>query len=67
MRLHGGNFGGGFDQGKTVEGSYIRTTTGAATMIQGTFGLFGCVDGFYLEIQITDPLLRLDSISVSFT
>ena len=67
MRLHGSTFGGGFDQGKTIEGSYIRTTTSATTTIQGTFGIYGCVDGFYLEIQITDPLLRVDSISVSFT
>ena len=29
--------------------------------------IFHFVMGFYLEIQITDPLLRVDSISVSFT
>ena len=66
MRLHGGTFGS-FDQGKTIEGSYCRTTTAATRTIQGTFGIFGCVDGFYLEIQITDPLLKLNQISVVFT
>jgi len=67
MRLHGGTFGGGFDQGKTILGSYCRITTAATNAIQGTFGGFGCVDGFYLEIQITDPLLKLDQIVVVFT
>jgi len=66
MRLHGGTFGA-FDQGKTIDGSYCRTTTTASTTIQGTFGIYGCVNGFYLEIQITDPLLKIDSISVVFT
>lgn len=65
MRLHGSTFGS-FDQGKSIEGSYIRTTTAATRTIQGTFGIFGCVDGFYLEIQITDPLLKIDSINVVF-
>ena len=67
MRFHGPNFGGNFDQGKTIEGSYCRTTTAATNQVQGTFGIFGCVGGFYLEIQITDPAFKLNSIDVSFT
>jgi len=67
MRLHGGTFGASFDQGKTIDGSYCRITTAATTTIQGTFATFGCVDGFYLEIQITDPNLKIDSINVVFT
>lgn len=67
MRLHGGTFGASFNQGKTIDGSYCRITTAATTTIQGTFATFGCVNGFYLEIQITDPNLKIDSINVVFT
>ena len=66
MRLHGSTFGAGFDQGKTIAGSYCRTTTAATTVIDGTFGIYGCTGGFYLEIQITDQNLKLNNISVVF-
>jgi hypothetical protein len=67
MHFHGLTYSAGtFDQGKTIEGSYVRIDDSAGNTVQGTFGIYGCQNGFYLEIQITDQLLKLDSISVTF-
>jgi hypothetical protein len=68
LRIHGGlyNFAT-FDDGATEAGSYIREGTSSGNTINVTFGGFSCEDGVYIEIQIDNPAITVDSLVVSFT
>ena len=67
MCLHGSTYSAGtFNQGKTLSGSYIRVNNTATNSVQGTFGGVDCQNGFYLEILINNPLLKINQISVTF-
>jgi len=67
LRVHGGlyNFAT-FDDGATVVGSYIRESTSSGNTINVTFGGFSCENGVYVEIEIANPGIKLDSMVVSF-
>ena len=41
-----------------------RTTLTPSNTVGGTFGGFNPIDGFYVEIQIADPVIRIDTISI---
>jgi hypothetical protein len=68
LRVHGGlyNFAT-FDDGATVGGSYIREATSSGNTVNITFGGFTCEDGIFLEIEIANPAIQVDSLVVSFT
>lgn len=68
LRVHGGlyNFAT-FDDGATVGGSYIREATSNGNTVNITFGGFTCEDGIFLEIEIANPAIQVDSLVVSFT
>jgi hypothetical protein len=67
LRVHGGlyNFAT-FDDGATVTGSYIRESSSSGNTINVTFGGFSCETGVYIEIQIANPGIIIDSLVVSF-
>ena len=68
LRVHGGlyNFAT-FDDGATVAGSYIREGTSSGNTVNVTFGGFSCETGIFIEIQIANPAIAVDSLVVSFT
>ena len=68
LRVHGGlyNFAT-FDDGATVGGSYIREATSNGNTVNVTFGGFTCEDGIFLEVEIANPAIQVDSLVVSFT
>lgn len=68
LRVHGGlyNFAT-FDDGATVLGSYIREASSSGNTVNVTFGGFSCENGVYMEIEIANPGIKLDSVVVSFT
>ena len=46
-------------------GSACRTGSSAGNFITGSFGSTNqCEDGFFVEIQYTDPAIRIDSITI---
>jgi len=67
LRVHGGlyNFAT-FDDGASVAGSYIREATSSGNTVNITFGGFSCENGVYMEIEIANPGIKLDSVVVSF-
>lgn len=67
LRVHGGlyNFAT-FDDGATVVGSYIREATSSGNTVNITFGGFSCENGIFMEIEIANPGIKLDSMVVSF-
>ena len=67
LRVHGGlyNFAT-FDDGATVGGSYIREATSSGNTVNVTFGGFSCENGIYMEIEIANPGIKLDSVVASF-
>ena len=67
LRVHGGlyNFAA-FDDGATVSGSYIRESTSSGNTVNVTFGGFSCEGGIYLEVEIANPGIKVDSVVVSF-
>jgi hypothetical protein len=76
LALHGAMYNSGapinpFNDGSSgvdTVGSLIRTAptppTGNNT-VTGTFGAYSCDDGFWLEIQIIDPDIKIDFINVT--
>lgn len=46
--------------------SFIRTGVVADYTILGTFGSFDALNGFWIEIELYDPDIRLDTITVNF-
>ena len=68
LRVHGAlyNFAT-FDDGATVAGSYIREGTSSGNTVNVTFGGFSCETGIFIEIQIANPAITVDSLVVSFT
>lgn len=67
LRVHGGlyNFAN-FDDGATVLGSYIREGTSSGNTVNITFGGFSCENGIYIEVEIANPGIMVDSLVVSF-
>ena len=67
LRVHGAlyNFAT-FDDGATVAGSYIREASSSGNTVNITFGGFSCEDGIYIEVEIANPGIHLDSVVVSF-
>jgi len=67
LRVHGAlyNFAT-FDDGATVAGSYIREASSSGNTINITFGGYSCEGGIYIEIEIANPGIHLDSAVVSF-
>ena len=41
-----------------------RTTLTSSNTVAGTFGGFNPINGFFVEIQIVDPIIRIDIISI---
>jgi hypothetical protein len=68
MRLHGGTFGsaGAFNQGETVDGSYLREDSSSGNTVNGTFGTWKCQDGFYMEILLYNNTIKIDRFDVTF-
>ena len=50
--------------GVDTVGSLIRTA-GSGNTVTGTFDNFGALNGFWVEIQIVDPDIKLDFINVT--
>jgi hypothetical protein len=67
LRVHGGlyNFAS-FDDGATVSGSYVREATSSGNTINVTFGGFSCEDGIFMEVEIANPGIKVDSVVVAF-
>lgn len=70
LSLHGGVYDfGSFDDGVggiDTLGSLIRIN-GSGNSINGTFGLYSANVGFWAEIQIVDPAIKIDYINVTLT
>jgi hypothetical protein len=68
LRVHGAlyNFAT-FDDGATVGGSYVREGTSSGNTVNITFGGFSCENGIFVEIEIANPGILVDSLVVSFT
>ena len=72
LALHGALYNSGspvnpFNDGASgvdTVGSLIRTA-GSGNTVTGTFGNFGALNGFWVEIQIVDPDIKLDFINVT--
>jgi hypothetical protein len=76
LALHGGLYNSGspgtpFDDGiggVDSLGSLIRTGVGANNnIINGTFGGYPANTGFWMELQIVDPSIKIDYINVTLT
>ena len=76
LALHGGLYNSGspanpFNDGASgvdTPGSLIRTGVGASNnIINATFGTFAAKTGFWMELQIVDPDIKLDYINVTLT
>lgn len=67
LRVHGAlyNFAS-FDDGATVSGSYVREATSSGNTINITFGGFSCEDGIFMEVEIANPGIKVDSVVVAF-
>ena len=70
LSLHGGlyNFNSFNDgvNGIDTPGSLIRTG-GSNNSVNATFGTFAAKTGFWMELQIVDPNIRIDTINVTLT
>lgn len=72
LSLHGALYNSGspvnpFNDGASgvdTVGSLIRTA-GSGNTVTGTFGNFGALNGFWVEIQIIDPDIKIDFINVT--
>ena len=62
-----GSFGGSYqDPPAAIDDntqSQCRTTTSPSNIIAGSFGSSPALNGFYIEVQIHNPMLRVDGIS----
>lgn len=68
--LHNSNpFGGSYqDPPAAIDDntqSQCRTTTSPSSIISGSFGTSPALDGFYIEVQIHNPLIIIDGISAT--
>ena len=70
LSLHGGVYDfGSFDDGNSgidTSGSLIRTTS-SGNVVSGTFGGNVANVGFWMELQIVDPSIKIDYINVTLT
>jgi hypothetical protein len=70
LSLHGGSYDfSSFDDGVSgvdTLGSLIRTST-SGNAVSGTFGLYSANVGFWMELQIVDPAIKIDYINVTLT
>jgi hypothetical protein len=72
LALHGALFNSGapvnpFNDGASgvdTVGSLIRSA-GSGNTVTGTFGPYSCINGFWVEIQIIDSNIKIDSINVT--
>ena len=67
LRVHGSlyNFAV-FDDGATEAGSYIREASSDGNTVNTTFGGFTCEDGVFVEIEIVNQVIKINSIVVAF-
>jgi hypothetical protein len=54
-----------FDDGATD--GQIRTTSGSSNTISGTFGGFNCYEGMWIEVEIWNQSIQIDTMTVTFT
>jgi hypothetical protein len=54
-----------FDDG--VSDAQIRTTSGSSNTIIGTFGGFNCYEGIWMEVEIWNQAIQIDTMTVTFT
>jgi hypothetical protein len=70
LSLHGGSYDfASFNDGASgidTLGSLIRTST-SGNAVSGTFGLYSANVGFWMELQIIDPAIKIDYINVTLT
>jgi hypothetical protein len=74
LALHGGLYNSGspanpFNDGASgvdTPGSLIRTG-GSSNTVNATFGTFAAKTGFWMELQIVDPDIKIDYINVTLT
>ena len=74
LALHGGLYNSGspanpFNDGASgvdTPGSLIRTG-GSSNTVNATFGTFAAKTGFWIELQIVDPDIKIDYINVTLT
>jgi hypothetical protein len=67
LRLHGANYNfATFDDGATVAGSYIRESSSSGNTVNATFGGYPCINGFYIQIEIANAGIKIDSFDVTF-
>jgi len=70
LSLHGGSYDfASFNDGASgidTLGSLIRTST-SGNAVAGTFGLYSANVGFWMELQIVDPAIKIDYINVTLT
>jgi hypothetical protein len=73
LSLHGNEYNSGspanpFNDGNSgvdTPGSLIRVNSSSGNVIDGTFGIYPANVGFWMELQIVDPDIKLDYINVT--
>ena len=73
LALHGNEYNSGspanpFNDGNSgvdTPGSLIRVNSSSGNVIDGTFGIYPANVGFWMELQIVDPDIKLDYINVT--
>lgn len=65
LLLHGVTYNfATFDDG--VTDGHIRESSSSGNTVNATFGGFSCETGFFIEVKIIDPSIKIDSYSVTF-
>ena len=65
LSLNGSGYNfGTFDDGATD--GQIRLGSSSGNTINGTFGGFNATNGIYVEINIVNPAIRIDTVTLTF-
>jgi hypothetical protein len=66
LLLHGAEYNfASFDDG--ASNGQIRLGSSSANTVQGTFGGFSCETGFFMQIQIANATIKIDTLEVTFS
>ena len=66
LLLHGAQYNFvTFDDG--ASDGHIREGGSSGNTVQGTFGGFSCETGFFIEVKIINPAIKIDSYEVTFS
>ena len=66
LLLHGAEYNfASFDDG--ASNGQIRLGSSSGNTVQGTFGGFSCENGFFMQIEIANATIKIDTLEVTFS